>query len=64
MAKKTLHRKHFLISAGVALAGIVGLRRLGSKSTVDASESTVATATGIDRIKPDPRAVPRSVETV
>ncbi len=64
MAQKTIHRKHFLVSAGVALAGFVSLRRLTSKSTPDPLESGVAGASASERVQREPRAVSRSVETV
>lgn len=56
MAQKNINRKHFLLSAGAALAGIVGLGRLyGSKAVPPVTaNATVAE----DRVQRDPRSVP------
>lgn len=62
MAQKKIQRKHFLLSAGAALVGIVGLGRLsGSKETTSAATNESIAG---HRVQRDSRSVPVSREVV
>ena len=62
MAQKNIQRKHFLLSAGVALAGIVGFGRLSGSNKVTAANAKTPVVD--DRVQRDPRSVPADREVV
>ncbi len=62
MAQKIIQRKHFLLSAGAALIGVVGFGRLSGRKEATAVTAEATVAEG--RVQRDPRSVPAGREVV